>query len=106
MDTIIISATVVATILTVTQVLKKLLESSWFGWLLKLLKLGFIVPYLGIILSVVVGIIAGLTTYGGDGLTLGEIIQMVMDIIAANGAHMLIKTASGVEPAPKKKEKK
>lgn len=106
MDSIIISASVVATIITVTQVLKKLLESKLFAWLLSLLKLGAIVPYLGVILSVVVGILAGLTAYGADGLTIAEIVQMIMDIIAANGAFMLVAKASGVEPAPKKKEKK
>ena len=91
MDTVVLNAAIVAAILVVVKFLKIALESKWLVWLLKLIGHTEIVPYLAYALTVVVGILAGLLAYGADGLTIAEILQIIMDIIGANLSFKLIK---------------
>ena len=97
MDNVWISVAIVAIIVTVVQSLKGFFQAKWAVWVLNLIHLGVLVPYIPIILNVLMTIAAGLALYGPEGLTGTEIWSIVLMIIGADGAFKLVRKASGTE---------
>jgi len=92
-DYVLISAAICATVLTVTNGLKELLESPILSWILKLIGHEEVAPILAIILSLATAISAGLVAYGSDGLTVNEIISIISGWLGGIGSFRLVKTA-------------
>ena len=99
MDKVWISIAIATAILAVVESLKGFFEAPWCAWVLNKVKLGFLVPYIPVILNVLLSVAAGLTLYMADGLTGMEIWQIVLMVIGINrmadGGFKLVKKASG-----------
>ncbi len=83
----------VAKILVGAQAIKKLLESSWFNWLITKITGGpAITAALAVAVTAVVGIGLGVQQYAPDGLTMDEIFSIIGAIFGANGTFLLGKS--------------
>lgn len=91
LDSVILNAAIVASIFAGVKAFKKLLESKWLGWLLKLTGHSEVLPFVSVALTICAGLIAGISLYGLDGLTARELWKLAVDILVANGVHIAIK---------------
>lgn len=90
-DMVLITAALAASILTVVQGIKKLLESPLLVWLLRLTGHSEVIPFISIALTVLAGVAAGIVTYQADSITVSEIISIIMAIVGSWGGHDLLK---------------
>ena len=95
-DTVLITAALAASILTITQGLKRLLESPLLKWVLTLIGHAEVVPFIGVAISIVTAVIAGLVTYGADGITIAEMLSIITAWTGSIGGFSLIQKASGL----------
>ncbi len=91
LDSVILNAAIVASIFAGVQAFKRLLESKWLGWLLSITGHNEVKPFLAVALTICAGLIAGISLYGLDGLSLRELWKLGVDILIANGVHIAIK---------------
>ena len=91
LDSIILNAAIVTSIYAGVKAFKKLLESPWLGWILTLTGQTQVKPFVSVALTICVGLIAGISLYGLDGLSLRELWKLGVVIIIANGVHIAIK---------------
>lgn len=93
-----ITAAVCAIIAAVVQSVKGFLQKPWAVFVLNLVHLGVIVPYIPVALNVLASLAAFLAMYGVDGLTGPEVWQLVLFIFGADGIKKLLSKKKEIVP--------
>jgi len=87
LDYIVIAAAHMGALGVFVQKIKLFFELPWVVFILKAVKLGFLVPFIPIIINVCAGILSGIALYGGDGLSVRDVGLIILAIVGADAGH-------------------
>ncbi len=98
LDAVVLNTSIVRAIFKGVKAFKKLLESKYLVWILKLTGHSEVMPFLSVALTICGGLVAGITLYGLDGLTSRELWKLGLDVLIANGVHIFSKELKAKVP--------